>query len=456
MNGYWSRHDYLSQEQREAVRHITGERQIEALTGFAGSGKSAAIAAAREIWEEEGCRVLGAALSGIAAENLEKAAKVQSRTLASWEHGWKLGREQLTERDILVLDEAGMVGSRQMERIVSEVHDRGAKLVLVGDAEQLQPIEAGAAFRAIAERVGYRELSGIRRQREEWQREASRDFARGEPGRALELYHDHDAIHFAEDRGRAKEELIRSWGDDRAAQGAEKASLILAHTRADVRELNQRAREILRERGELGREITVEVERELMAPDGTLTIERSERDFAGGERVMFLKNDRELGVKNGTLGQVLEIDREALRVRLDGSDGREIEFKLSDYAALDHGYAATVHKAQGVTVERSFVLATPGMDRHLAYVSMTRHREGVELFVGRDDFHDFDALKQRLSRARLKDLTLDYAHRRGLGLDRTATPDELRLEAARELDRKAEILRQHPELGLGRELGGEL
>ena len=447
------RHDYLSQEQREAVRHITGERQIEALTGFAGTGKSAAISAAREIWEEEGCRVLGAALSGIAAENLEKAAKVQSRTLASWEHGWKLGREQLTERDILVLDEAGMVGSRQMERIVSEIHDRGAKLVLVGDAEQLQPIEAGAAFRAIAERVGYRELSGIRRQREAWQREASRDFARGEPGRALELYHDHDAIHFVEDRGRAKEELIRSWGDDRAAHGAEKASLILAHTRADVRELNQRAREILRERGELGREITVEVERELMAPDGTLTIERSERDFAGGERVMFLKNDRELGVKNGTLGQVLEIDKEALRVRLDGHDGREIEFKLTDYAALDHGYAATVHKAQGVTVERSFVLATPGMDRHLAYVSMTRHREGVELFVGRDDFHDFDALKQRLSRARLKDLTLDYAHRRGLGLDRTATPDELRLEAARELDRKTEMLRQHPELGFGRGLG---
>ena len=149
----------------------------------------------------------------------------------------------------MVLDEAGMVGSRQMERIVSEVHERGAKLVLVGDAEQLQPIEAGAAFRAIAERVGYRELAGIRRQHEEWQREASRDFARGEPGRALELYHEHEAIHFAESRERAKDELIRLWGDDRAAQGAEKASLILAHTRADVRDLNERARDILKERG---------------------------------------------------------------------------------------------------------------------------------------------------------------------------------------------------------------
>lgn len=443
------RHDYLSREQREAVRHITGARQIEALSGFAGSGKSAAIAAAREVWEEAGYQVRGAALSGIAAENLEQAAGVRSRTLASLEFGWKEGRERLSRRDIVVLDEAGMVGSRQLERVVSEVHERGAKLVLVGDAEQLQPIEAGAAFRAIAERVGYREISGIRRQREEWQREASRDFARGEPGHALELYRQHAAIHFGESRARAKDELIRAWSRDRAAPGAEKASLILAHTRADVRELNQRAREILKERGELGAEITVGVERELAASDGTLTIERGERRFAPGERMMFLKNDRDLGVKNGTLGEVLEISQEAMRVRLDGREGREVDFRFSDYAALDYGYAATVHKAQGATVERGFVLATPGMDRHLAYVGMTRHREGVELFAGRDDFQDFEALKQRLSRARLKDITLDYARRRGLQLDREQTPYERRLEAERELDRKLEILRRHPERGLG-------
>jgi Ti-type conjugative transfer relaxase TraA len=449
------RHDYLSEEQREAVRHITGERAIDALTGFAGSGKSATIAAARELWEEQGYRVSGAALSGIAAENLEKAAQLRSRTIASLELGWEQGHEQLNQRDILVLDEAGMVGSRQMERIVREVHERGAKLVLVGDAEQLQPIEAGAAFRAIAERVGYREIAGIRRQQLEWQREASRDFARGEPGRALDLYHQHDAIHFADSRERAKDDLIREWGEDRAGLGAEKASLssslILAHTRADVRELNERAREILKERHELGRELTIGVERELRAADGTLTLERGERSIAEGERVMFLKNDRKLGVKNGSLGRVLEIDQERARVRLDGNDGREIDFSFNDYAALDYGYAATVHKAQGATVERSYVLASPGMDRHLAYVGLTRHREEVELFVGRDDFADYDALEQRLSRARLKDFTLDYAQRRGLELDRESSPFDLRLEAERELTRKSELLREHPELAFGRD-----
>src|SRR5271155_6184312 len=64
------------------------------------------------------------------------------------------------------------------------------------------------------------------------------------------------------------------------------------------------------------------------------------------------------------------------------------------------------------TVHRSFVLATPGMDRHLAYVGMTRHRDGAELYAGRDDFKGFEDLKERLSRARPKDSTLDYAQRR--------------------------------------------
>jgi hypothetical protein len=153
---------------------------------------------------------------------------------------------------------------------------------------------------------------------------------------------------------------------------------------------------------------------------------------------------------------VLEIDQAAIRVKLDGREGRDIAFDIKDYAALDHGYAATVHKAQGVTVEPSFVLATPGMDRHLAYVSMTRHREGVELFVGRDDFQGFATLKERLSRVRLKDFTLDYAHRRGLGLDRENTSHQRRLEAERELERMTEILKSHPELGLGEGNGTQI
>jgi ATP-dependent exoDNAse (exonuclease V) alpha subunit len=124
--------------------------------------------------------------------------------LASWELAWKNGRDEVSRRDVFVIDEAGMVGSRQMARVLTKLHEAGAKAVLIGDAEQLQPIEAGAAFRAIAERTGYQELTGIRRQQAQWQREASRDFARGEVGAAFESYQEHGAIRFTATRPQAK------------------------------------------------------------------------------------------------------------------------------------------------------------------------------------------------------------------------------------------------------------
>jgi Ti-type conjugative transfer relaxase TraA len=211
------KHGHLSEEQREAVTAMTTARQIEPVAGSAGAGKSKAIEAAREAWEAAGYRVIGAALSGIAAENLNRESGVESRTIASWEHSWQQGRERLDRRSVLVIDEAGMVGSRQLERVLSEAKRQGAKAVLVGDAEQLQPIEAGATFRAIAERVGYQELTVIRRQREQWQRNASRDFARGEPATALDRYDAHGAIQFARTRNEAKQRLIEEWAKHRAA-----------------------------------------------------------------------------------------------------------------------------------------------------------------------------------------------------------------------------------------------
>jgi Ti-type conjugative transfer relaxase TraA len=414
VDGALARNDRLSAEQHAAVKQMASPRGIEVVAGFAGAGKSAAVAAAREAWEASGYRVRGAALSGIAAENLEKAAGLDSRTLASWELGWKEGRAELSRRDVFVIDEAGMVGSRQMARVLSRLQEAGAKAVLIGDAEQLQPIEAGAAFRAIAERAGYQELTGIRRQLELWQREASQDFARGEAGRALERYEEHGAIRFAATRQQAKAELIGEWGNYRAAQGAGKSILILAHTRADVAQLNRGAREVLKERGELGGEVMVGTWREVMRDDGAIAIERGERAFAPGDRMMFLRNDREMGVKNGSLGTVAEATKDSMRVILDGKEGRAVGFNLDDYGAVEHGYAATVHKSQGATVDRVFVLATPGMDRHLAYVGMTRHRDEATMHAGRNDFRNFDVLRERLSRAREKDTTLDYAQRRGL------------------------------------------
>ena len=141
----------LSGEQRAAIAHVTGPERIAAVVGLAGAGKSTMLAAAREAWEAQGYRVHGAALAGKAAEGLEESAGIASRTLASWERGWERGFDKLGPRDVFVIDEAGMIGSKQLARFIGEADRMGAKIVLVGDPEQLQPIGAGAAFRAVAE-----------------------------------------------------------------------------------------------------------------------------------------------------------------------------------------------------------------------------------------------------------------------------------------------------------------
>ena len=383
----------LSTEQRGALEHITGREGLASVVGYAGTGKSAMLGVAREAWERAGYEVHGVALSGIAAENLESGSGISSRTIASMEYQWEQGREQLSSRDVLVIDEAGMIGTRQMERVLSHAAQAGAKVVLVGDPQQLQAIEAGAAFRSLAERHGWAEIGEIRRQRDEWQRDATKALATGRTGEAVHAYEQNGMVHAAETREQARSELVDQWDRQRRAD-SDQSRIILTHTNAEVRDLNLAARDRLRDTGELG-------------PDVGVAAERGARDFASGDRVMFLKNERSLGVKNGTLGRVEAVSPERMAVRLD--DGRRLAFDIKDYAHVDHGYAATIHKSQGVTVDRTHVLATPGMDRHSAYVALSRHRDGVQLHYGQDDFTDQRQLVRTLGRERAKDMASDYA-----------------------------------------------
>ncbi|QND35546.1 Ti-type conjugative transfer relaxase TraA (plasmid) [Sinorhizobium meliloti] len=387
----------LDPEQVDAVRHVTRDNAIAAVVGLAGAGKSTLLAAARVAWEGEGRRVIGAALAGKAAEGLEDSSGIRSRTLASWELAWESGREQLQRGDVLVIDEAGMVSSQQMARILKAVEDAGAKAVLVGDAMQLQPIEAGAAFRAITERIGFAELAGVRRQRDAWARDASRLFARGKVEEGLDAYAQQGRIVETEARAEIVDRIVADWANARrdllqkSADGEHPGRLrgdellVLAHTNDDVRKLNEALRQVMIGEGALTGA------REFQTARGL-------REFAAGDRIIFLENARfveprarRLGpqyVKNGMLGTVVSTgDRRGdtlLSVRLDS--GRDVVISEDSYRNVDHGYAATIHKSQGSTVDRTFVLATGMMDQHLTYVAMTRHRDRADLYAAKEDF----------------------------------------------------------------------
>ena len=407
----------LSDEQRAAIRHITGPEQIAAVIGFAGAGKSTMLSAARDAWERQGYRVHGAALAGKAAEGLEESSGVASRTLASWEYGWQRDRGQLGKGDVLVIDEAGMVGSWQLARFVTEAESRGVKLVLVGDHEQLQAIGAGSPFRAIAEQVGAVELSEIRRQSEGWQREASIAFATHRTGEGLASYADRGHVHFADNREDARAALVRDYLAD-LGERSRGSRIALAHRRVDVRSINADIRASLQARGKLARG---EEEQGPLGQEVLYQTNDGARSFARGDRIVLLENNRDLGVKNGMLGTVQAVAADALQIRLDGggqNNARVVSIPVNSYQAFDHGYATTIHKSQGATVDRAFVMASATMDRHLAYVAMTRHRDQVKLYAGRDELKDLKALSARMGRSGAKETTLDYAsafaERRGL------------------------------------------
>src|SRR6185437_13412158 len=202
----------------------------------------------------------------------------------------------------------------------------------------------------------------------------------------------HGMVHVAATREQARGELIERWDRDRQAS-PDRTRIILTHTNDEVRALNEAARERMRAAGDLGNEERV-------------TVERGDRGFGSGDRVMFLQNERGLGVKNGTLGTIEQVSAQSMTVQTD--DGRSVQFDLKDYNKIDHGYAATIHKAQGMTVDGAHVLATPGMDAHSSYVALSRHRDGMDLHYGRDDFPGEGRLVRTLSRDRAKDMASDY------------------------------------------------
>jgi Ti-type conjugative transfer relaxase TraA len=379
----------LSDEQRHAIAHITGPERIAAVVGFAGAGKSTMLTAAREAWEAQGYQVHGAALSGKAAEGLEESAGIQSRTLASWSYSWDRGRDLIGRSDVFVIDEAGMVGSRQLARFIGEAEERGAKIVLVGDHEQLQAIGAGAPFRAIAEQIGHVELSNIRRQRHDWQRQASVAFATHKTAEGLAAYRDHGDIHFAESREAAMAQIVRDYLAD-SEKRADGTRVAMAHRRADVRALNAAIRCELQNRQRLERShgLGDGADRENSEDGRELTFQTNngKRAFGPGDRIIFLENNRDLRVENGMLGTVEHVERGLIVARLDGRGGDSVSIPTDSYQAIDHGYATTIHKNQGATVDRAFVLASSSMDRHLTYVAMTRHRDSVQLYADIKEF----------------------------------------------------------------------
>jgi Ti-type conjugative transfer relaxase TraA len=384
----------LSEEQRTALEHLTAAPRLSVLEGLAGTGKSYLLGAAREAWEASGYEVRAAALAGKAAKGLQEGSGIRAQTLHSLLNSLKTGRDRLTDRTVFVIDEAGMIGSRQFARLLEATDEAQAKIVLVGDANQLQPIEAGQLFERIGQEVGVARLTDIRRQHGAADRAMVRALASGDVRAALDSLQARGRVHTASNLENAMRELVHDWAAARDAHNPND-DLMLGATRADTRELNRLAREALREQGELQRERVIE------AAQGPLVL-------AEGDRIVVTRNAKLLGMMNGDLATVTAVTERhgdtEITAQLD--EGRTRTWRVRDHPHVEHGYALTVHKAQGASVERAYVLAHENMSaREWSYVAGSRAREAVHLYAER---HTANDLERIMGRSQKKDTTFDH------------------------------------------------
>jgi len=394
--------------QAQAFEVLTGPTRLASVNGAAGTGKSYVLGAVRETYERSGMTVIGAALQGKTAEDLERDSGIRSSTLHSLLFRIERGDTVLDAKTVVVVDEAGLVGSAQLGQLLKHVDRAKAAVRLVGDSYQLSAVAAGDAFRAVSQQAAdagvQAALTEIVRQREGWQREASSAFSEHRIGMGLQAYRERGAVTEYGSQAEARAGLLAQWATDRKAR-PEGTQILLAHTNRERQALNQAVREIRRAAGELGQEQVVEGAAERL-------------ELAVGDRMIFLRNDTQLGVKNGTTGTLEGLRGSQLSVRLDA--GERIQVDAAQYGHIDHGYAVTVHKSQGVTVDKAYLLATDTLDAQLSYVGLTRHRDSVQLAYSREHFpRGYENLVDRLSRVGVKSFAADFAE---LKFDRSAEP----------------------------------
>lgn len=441
----------LNAEQKEAALAATGSAAIAIIEGAPGSGKTTMLRPVMETYRAAGFRVLGTATAWRVANTLRDELGIESRATASWMERLRRGKPVLDRDTVLVVDEAGLLSSREMHALLSEVHRAEAKIILVGDRRQLQAIGAGPGLDLVARAVDANRVDTIVRQHDEWAREAVQAFGRGDAAVALDAFAERDRLAETNSHKAALDTIVTLRQEWARAGLADDQHLIIARTNAQVAAVSQAIREDLKRSGHLtGPEIGLKT----VTPSGHET----RIELAAGDRIRFLARNDELGVVNGTVATVTHVDVPVLAsagivdvpaigasedrnaanaaVRIEALvDGRRVVFSpdtLADdkgRAKLGWAYATTVYGAQGMTVDQAAVLLDPGFDRHAIHVAASRARQETTLIVDRSaidrhlsaeqppDRQDQPVgatnaerrqwLGQRLSRAVVKSATLD-------------------------------------------------
>ena len=369
------RHRYLTDGQREMVRSFaTSGNTVDVGVGPAGTGKTAVMGVISQLATLTGTPIMGAALAARAAAGLQTATGIRSASLTRLLNQAGDG-PGLPSGVVVVVDEAGMVGTRQLAAVSDLVEQAAGKLILIGDDHQLSEIDAGGLFRAVTNRLLTVELTENVRQRDGWERAALAELRDGSVGEAVAAYRQHKRLIIGHDRDHTMARAVKDWYRHVTAAGDLTSGLLIGYDNDTVAELNEQARS------------HVAASRRL---NGS-SLDTSQRVFQAGDRILCRRNQDRLDVLNGDLGTVITVDSDhgTLTVRLDRDpQTRELPSWYLDQDHVDYGYALTGHKAQGVTTGRAFIVMTGGTDREWAYVAMSRGRQANTLYLANPEPDD--------------------------------------------------------------------
>lgn len=375
----------LSQEQRIALIETCCNGDLSIMQGSAGAGKSSAMDVLRRAYKSNGRVVIGAAIAKKAADNLQEETGIKSFTVAKLISDFDRGHNHFAKISVLVVDEAGQVGTRQLHQLLTIAIENNVKIVLVGEDKQLDAIEHGGCLRYLSRILDCSRIETIKRQRENWAREAVMHIRDGKAYTALETFHKKGLLNFFNTAEDTKQAMVQAWNKFRLSN-VNKSTLLLAQKWEDVNKLSAQVRKILQTEGSVS---TDEIEIECIISEHQCTYK-----FAQGDRIKFCKNDYRLGISNGAFGIIKTIKHYngdiIFNIQID--DGSNVTISKKNYQnengrlPIALGYALTVYASQGTTIDGDvFIYWTNGMDRANSYVAGSRHKDNCHWFFNNQD-----------------------------------------------------------------------
>ena len=292
------------------------------------------------------------------------------------------GRFKLPKHSLLVVDEAGMIGNDDMSELLRVAATRKCNVILSGDEKQLASVQRGGMFEVLADKYGSSSILDIKRQDSEWGKSVAMAFSQGDVATGLSILGEDNRIKWDKDANSSMQELLHDWSlsGDRVRD-----RLILAVKNKDVAALNHGAREHFKLEGKLtGDEFEV-----------------NGNHFMRGDRVLITKTDKKLGLTNGDLAEISHTseDKFTLRFRYDENvnNDKYISFNPSEYNGFRHGYATTVFKAQGASINDVYVYHDGFSTIRNSYVSLSRHIDELRLYVNKESTSDMSILTRQLA-----------------------------------------------------------